>query len=81
MLPLQAKEKPAGVEGVQNLELVTLCEHLCKLVGSLLHLANDCAFGYPWAADDDCELVILGPNSVVDVNKCAKHLAAKQTAS
>jgi hypothetical protein len=78
---LQARQKPVGVEGVQNLELLAPCEHLCKIVGNLFHLANDCALGYSWAPDDDCELVILSPNSVVDINKVAKHLTTKQTDS
>jgi hypothetical protein len=81
MLTLQAWQKPVGVEGVQDLELLALCEQLCKLIRNLFHLANDRAPSYSWAPDDNCELVILGPNLVVDINEVAKHLTTKQTAS
>jgi hypothetical protein len=81
VLTLQARQKTVGVEGVQDLQLCALREQLCKLVGSLLHLPNDRAPDNSWPPDDDCELVILGPNSVVDINKVAKHLTTKQTAS
>ena len=80
-LALQARQKPVGVEGVQDLQLRALREQLCKLVGSLFHLSNDCAPDNSWAPDDDCELVILAPNSVVDINEVAKHLTTKQTPS
>jgi hypothetical protein len=81
MLTLQAWQKLAGDDGVQNIELLALCEQLCKLVGSLFDLADDCASSYSLARDHDCELVILGPDPVVDINKGAKHLTAKQTAN
>ena len=81
MLTLQARQKLVRVEGVHNLELLALREQLCELVGSLFHLPDDCAPDNSWAPNDDCELVILGPNSVVDINKVAKHLTTKQTAS
>src|SRR5580700_7522027 len=81
VLTLQSRQKPVGIEGVQDLQLYALREQLCKLVGSLFHLSNDCAPDNSWTPDDDCELVILGPNSVVDINKVAKHLTTKQTAS
>ena len=78
-LTLQACQKPAGDKGVQNIELLALGEQICKLVGSLFHLSDDCASSYSWARDHDCELVILDPDPVVDINKGAKHLTAKQT--
>src|SRR5580704_1370999 len=81
MLAFQAGQKPVGVEGVQGVQFLSLCEQLCNLVGSFVHLSNDCAPGNSWAPDDDCELVVLGPNSVVDINKVAKHLTTEQTAS
>src|ERR1700730_6360941 len=80
-LTLQACQKPAGDKGEQNIELLALCEQLCKLVGSLFYLSDDCASSYSWARDHDCELVILDPDPVVDINKGAKHLTAKQTTS
>src|ERR1700730_3135924 len=81
MLTLQARQKLVRVEGVQHLELRALREQLCELVGSLFHLPDDFAPDNSWAPNDDCELVILGPNSVVDKNKSEKRSTNKQSAN